>query len=269
MVTMSSNHDKSKMLKTIIKSFIPASYMDARRHRQLEEKNITCRNNFYHELLGENIVSGVIIDIGANQGNRIDAFIQFNGSIIALEPQTSRIKYLEERYKKNKNIIIVGKAVGKKEGKLTLRSSTDKDVLATTSEEFIEKTQLSGRFESASWDFEETVDTTTLDLLIAEYRMPDFVKIDVEGAELDVLLGLNQAVPCLSFEYTPEVPDKMKACVERCNLLGMTSFNISFGESMKMSFTQWKDAEAIYKVIDALEDNNYLFGDIYARIDSN
>ena len=47
------------------------------------------------------------------------------------------------------------------------------------------------------------VAVTTLDALIARFGVPAFIKIDVEGAEPDVLAGLSHAVPVLSFEYLP------------------------------------------------------------------
>jgi FkbM family methyltransferase len=37
--------------------------------------------------------------------------------------------------------------------------------------------------------------TTTLDQLFRDYGVPFFVKIDVEGHELSVLLGLQKPVP--------------------------------------------------------------------------
>ena len=42
---------------------------------------------------------------------------------------------------------------------------------------------------------------TTLDALIELHGKPDFIKIDVEGFEVDVLGGLSSAIPLLSFEF--------------------------------------------------------------------
>src|SRR6185312_4956889 len=44
------------------------------------------------------------------------------------------------------------------------------------------------------------VETNTLNHFIGQYGKPDYIKIDVEGYEKEVLYGLNQVIAYISFE---------------------------------------------------------------------
>lgn len=60
------------------------------------------------------------------------------------------------------------------------------------------------------------IELTTLDREIQQYGIPDYCKIDVEGWEYQVLLGLTQPIPLLSFEYHLNDTDiaKTRQCLE-------------------------------------------------------
>jgi hypothetical protein len=106
---------------------------------------------------------------------------------------------------------------------------------------------------------------TTLDALIERYGEPAFVKIDVEGFELEVLKGLSRRVPALSFEFTPECADTALACVAHLDSLGFSGFNYSPGESMRLWDNTWGDASFIRARLEALRGDVSTFGDVYAR----
>lgn len=70
------------------------------------------------------------------------------------------------------------------------------------------------RFKSYTWSAPVKIPITTLDKLIEKYGKPHFIKIDVEGYELEVLKGLTQAINWISFEYTvPEQTQKAIDCI--------------------------------------------------------
>jgi FkbM family methyltransferase len=73
---------------------------------------------------------------------------------------------------------------------------------------------------------EVQVPTTSLDKLIAQYGIPDLLKVDVEGAENIVLASLTQKVPVLCFEWAAEWRSKNKQCIAHLTALGFSRFHI-------------------------------------------
>jgi FkbM family methyltransferase len=120
-------------------------------------------------------------------------------------------------------------------------------------------------FAHVRWNRRVDIDTTTLDLLIARYGVPAFVKIDVEGAEPMVLAGLTRAVPALSFEYLPRALDHVRAAVDRLAELGAYRFNWSAGESFRLAEGSWVDGETLLVRLRSAEAQRRS-GDIYVRI---
>ena len=206
-----------------------------------------------------------MFDVGANVGNRLAAFRELDCKVIAIEPQPSCVKVLRKSWANDSKVVIVEKAVGGSLGEIKLRWSSDSDVLASASDSYIKRVRESGRFPCVAYDMSSTVEVTTLDSLIAIHGKPDFIKIDVEGFEAEVLKGLTEAPPCLSFEFTPEFENSVESCLSRCEALRMNQFNLSYGESMRFSRPEWLKATEIRQIVEVLRGDTYLFGDIYAR----
>ena len=120
-------------------------------------------------------------------------------------------------------------------------------------------------FARVRWNRGIEVDTTTLDTLIARFGAPAFIKIDVEGAEPQVLAGLSQPVRALSFEYLPHALGYARTCVTRLRALGPYCFNWSPGESYLLASVRWMTGD---ELVDALETApaQRRSGDIYARL---
>jgi len=209
----------------------------------------------------------LVFDIGAHVGDRTASFRRLGARVVACEPQTSCFRLLRLLHGRDRDVILLETAVSDREGVLTFSVNTRNPTVSTLSTEFVSAANAGAKgWEGQTWDKQVQVKATTLDALIANYGAPVFVKVDVEGAEEQVLRGLSAPVPALSFEFTTIQRDVADACLQRCAGLGYRRFNLSLGESQVMTFSSPVDAETMRRHIAGLphEANS---GDIYALRD--
>ncbi len=249
--------------------YIPsASQKKAKESEKLElEKSVI----FYSAFIKPN---DLCLDIGANMGSRVKTFLSLGARVVAVEPQKSCARYLKWKY--GNQIEIVNKGLGEKEEVKDFFLSPA-SVTSTFSKEYIDimrkttpyKENLSYLF---LWNKVVKVEMTTLDKIISQFGKPDFIKIDVEGFELEVLRGLNQPVKMLSFEcHIPAMIESALECIDRFSIINSDSrFNYSNGESMTFYFKKWLNK---MEMIDSLKNKEFInshkyladFGDIYVR----
>jgi FkbM family methyltransferase len=202
-------------------------------------------------------------DIGAHAGNRVRCWRGLGARVVAVEPQPDFVRILERLFGNDPAVSIVPIAVGCEAGEADLLVSERTPTVTTLSRDWIERIGASPSFRGIAWRKGPTVPVTTLDALIAQFGVPAFVKIDVEGLELAVLEGLSQPVRALSFEYLPAARDVAAACIDRLCALGRYRFNWSVGETHRLVESKWLDAETMRKRLSTLPENARS-GDVYA-----
>lgn len=222
--------------------------------------NVINRKNLYSGLVkhGE-----LCFDVGANVGNRVKPLVQIGAKVVAIEPQQNCYEVLEQNF--GSSILIVKKGLSDRIGKRKFYLSKD-TTLSSFSEEWIDIVRRS-RFKSSKWNKVIEVEMTTLDHLIGEYGIPVFIKIDVEGYELEVLKGLSYPVKYLSFEYTvPEFLPNALNCIDYYNsLTPELECNYSIGETMKFYFVDWLSVNNMKEHMQSKLFKDSYFGDIYLR----
>jgi hypothetical protein len=113
----------------------------------------------------------------------------------------------------------------------------------------------------------ERVDVTTLDQLIAAHGLPTFCKIDVEGAEADILGGLSRPIKTIAFEYVPAAMVIAREAVEELRRLGTYRFNRTVGEDHRLQHQTWLSPEEMLAELSLLERSSQS-GDLYARLET-
>ena len=202
----------------------------------------------------------IVFDIGAHTGEKSKNLIEICSKIILVEPQPECIKILRKKFSNIPKVLILPYGLSSKKENLQLKINSSNPLISTFSSHWNK-----GRFSNSKWDQVINVNTTTLDQLISDYGHPKFIKIDVEGFELEVLKGLSQKTGIISFEFTSEFIEDATKCLVYLNKLGYKKFNYSEGESRKFSF-EWVSMDKILiEIKNKIKIDSYLWGDIYAN----
>jgi len=217
--------------------------------------------SFYSQFIAE---GDLVFDVGANVGNRVAVFLELGARVVAVEPQKACIKTLRRRFGHEQNFTLEPCSLGARAGMDYLYQS-NANTISSMSKTWIDTVRNSGRFSSYHWGKPRRVAVTTLDALILRYGLPKFVKIDVEGYELEVIKGLSQPVNMLSLEFVPEILNPTFEAMQLLNVMGPTVFNYGLGEATAFELDDWVDLIAITGCLSGYRDRIDCFGDVYVR----
>ena len=155
-----------------------------------KEKNLPPRylSTIYREYCKDGFEAerdNVVLDVGASMGwFTIPATLKVGGTgmVIAVEPEPTNLAFLKVNVSKLDNVLLVEKCVWNRKGKIKLFAGP------TTLTHSVIRPHFKSNY---VW-----VQADTLDNIVSELGVDkvDFIKIDVEGAELEVLEGAERVL---------------------------------------------------------------------------
>ncbi|MGK6315156.1 FkbM family methyltransferase [Neorhizobium sp. DT-125] len=208
----------------------------------------------------------LVFDIGAHAGSRSRTLLSLGARVIALEPQPLFADFIASSFA-GEDLTLLRKAAGKEKGSIDLHISSRHPTVTSISSSWISKVGSTPGFRNVAWDRVERVEMTTLDALIDDYGLPAFCKIDVEGAEADILAGLHHPIPLVAFEYISAVMEIAVEAIGHLKRLGPYRFNRVEGERHRFVHRDWMSADAILVELAGMAGRGSS-GDIYARLDA-
>ncbi|MGE3840325.1 MAG: FkbM family methyltransferase [Vicinamibacterales bacterium] len=203
-------------------------------------------------------------DVGAHAGNRARALAALGCRVVLFEPQPAFASMLRY-FGAPPEWTVVEAAVSAAPGSANLDVSYRTPTVTTQRSDWQRARAAESGFQHVVWNERITVAQTTLDAAIAQFGVPAFVKIDVEGAEFDVLTGVHQPLACLSFEYLPTTLEDVGRCLARLRELGTYELNWSVGETYRLAAEHWLDPDALVTALQSRAARQSS-GDVYARL---
>jgi FkbM family methyltransferase len=209
---------------------------------------------FYRSVLGSYPLK-LIFDIGANGGSKTILFLRRAEKVISVEPSPEAASILKQRFAENTRVHVVEKGVDSSTGNARFFLFDDADAYNTFSQKWVDtlaKDKARNNRPAKIAKYVLNVQMTTLDELIAEFGLPDYVKIDVEGYEVRAIRGLSHKVPLLSFECNlPEFGEDAVEIVRKLSSQDKsTRFNFVVTEPpTRFENQEWMDADGMIEVI--------------------
>lgn len=136
----------------------------------------------------------LVVDCGANMGVVTAILAATGADVVAFEPDPYAFGILTDRFASTPNVTLVNAAVGAAAGSVTLRRAANFDANPTGAS--VKSTILAGgrQIDDTQGIDVELIDFPAwLDARIAERGHIAFIKMDIEGAELDILEALDAA----------------------------------------------------------------------------
>ncbi len=207
------------------------------------------------DMLIERVCPKVFWDVGSNVGIYTLHFLSRvpDGSVIAFEPDRRNVDLLTRTIQKNRlrAVQIVPKAVGEQSGEAQFFLDDITGATGTIIPDQMFITAQYGQVPKTT-----SVKLTTLDDELQHHPSPDIIKLDVEGAELGVMMGgrhmLAQCLPVVMYEAS------LRYFTQTSQILEMLGYRLFDAETL-----QPIDAPA-YNIV-ALHHTKHLDGGVRLR----
>jgi FkbM family methyltransferase len=226
----------------------------------------TDADDFYRKLINGQR-PGTIIDVGANVGTKTEILRNLAGRVVAIEPDPDLNLLLRKRFQWRPSVVVKNCALGDHEGVATLYKYRGSEAYNTLNPQWSKALTNSETLEGLELPPPEEVrvEMTTLDAIMQHYLCVDYVKVDTEGLEYEILSTLQRPVSLISLEFNlPMFFTSLTRSIDYlCALNSQYRFNTVITEPpLRFEFEEWLTGDAIKQEITKA---GWRYVELYAR----
>lgn len=170
--------------------------LDKLQRRQARNERTAWADGFLTAVCGLLRPGDLVLDLGANAGDISARLLATGADVIAFDPEPWAVKKLQERFAGEARFQLHNAAVGVKDGTITMYRASNFDGNQRAAS--VKSTVISGG-RMIEYDPEDTVEVEMIDFVAFLKKLEDdgrpvaFLKMDIEGSELDVLRAMDEA----------------------------------------------------------------------------
>lgn len=137
----------------------------------------------------------LIFDLGANHGDKTYIFNKFSKKVVCFEPENKMFSILKNRFNKKK-ILLKKKIISNKIENIKFLVVKGNEAYSTINKKSLNQFNHINKGNIIT----KIVRSSTLNNEIKTLGIPDYIKIDCEGAEKKILCNLKHKIRIISFE---------------------------------------------------------------------
>ena len=185
----------------------------------------------------------LVFDIGANHGKFTEKVLQKdnNVKIIMIEPNNILVKKLKNIYGKNDQVEILDYLVSTNNNDYVDFYISNADTISTAKLEWITNSRFTPNY---YWGQPIQKHTINIDELVNRYGIPDLLKIDVEGYEYEVIIGMTKKLKTICFEWAEEQYTDLNKICDYLLTLGYVDFGVLYNDDYLKEpdvYTTWEE----------------------------
>lgn len=203
----------------------------------------------------------LVFDVGVRNGKFTQQFLALGARVVCIEPLPDHVERMREKF--GDDIVLVEAAVSDRVGEAFLHLSEKlKGNPSLFPHRFVKQLGKSRKI----YGDKILVQTITIDALAAEYGVPAFIKLDIEGAEYEALSAMTVPVPALCYEFGCGYISEARRCMTILGKRGY-EFNCVEGHGSDFLLPAWASRNDFKFPMPRINEIGKLrWGQVFARL---